>query len=116
MGLQARIARVVREGQEVELPVEQVQVGDEVIVRPGEKIPVDGVVLSGSTSVDESMITGESLPVEKDISDPLIGATINQQSLLRMRNDQSGSRHGACQYHSHGRASARLQGSNPAAC
>jgi len=90
MGLQARIARVVRDGKEVELPVEQVQVGDEVIVRPGEKIPVDGVVLSGSTSVDESMITGESIPVEKGVGDLLIGATINQHSLLRMRTTKVG--------------------------
>ncbi len=65
MGLQARTAHVIRAGQEVEIPVEQVQVGDEVVVRPGEKIPVDGVVLSGTSSVDESMITGESLPVDK---------------------------------------------------
>jgi len=65
IGLQARTAPVVRNGQEVELPIEQVHVGDELIVRPGEKIPVDGVVLSGTSSVDESMITGESIPVER---------------------------------------------------
>src|SRR5205807_9902535 len=65
IGLQARTAHVLRGGKEVELPVEQVQVGDELIVRPGEKIPVDGTVLSGISSVDESMITGESIPIEK---------------------------------------------------
>src|SRR6266849_2640592 len=85
IGLQARTAHVLRAGQEVELPIEQVQVGDELIVRPGEKIPVDGVVLSGSSSVDEAMITGESMPVEKGMRDPLIGATINQHGLLQMR-------------------------------
>jgi Cu+-exporting ATPase len=85
IGLQARAAHVVRAGQEVELPVEQVQVGDELIVRPGEKIPVDGTVLSGDSSVDESMITGESIPVEKVEGEPLIGATVNQRGLLRMR-------------------------------
>jgi len=85
IGLQARTAHVLRAGQEVELPIEQVQVGDDVMVRPGEKIPVDGVVLSGSSSVDEAMITGESIPVEKGMGDPLIGATINQHGLLHLR-------------------------------
>lgn len=90
IGLQARTARVIRAGQEVELPLEQVRVGDEVIVRPGEKIPVDGVVLSGLSSVDESMITGESIPVEKAEGESLIGATINQRGLLRMRATKVG--------------------------
>jgi Cu+-exporting ATPase len=90
IGLQARAAHVVREGQEVELSVEQVQVGDELIVRPGEKIPVDGNVLSGDSSVDESMITGESIPVEKVEGEPLIGATVNQRGLLRMRATKVG--------------------------
>ncbi len=85
MGLQARTAHVVRDGKERELPIEQVQVEDELLVRPGEKIPVDGVVLSGRSSVDESMITGESMPVEKAEGESLIGATINQRGLLRMR-------------------------------
>ncbi len=90
IGLQARTAHVVRAGQEVELPIEQVLVGDEVVVRPGEKIPVDGVVLSGLSSVDESMITGESIPVEKAEGESLIGATINQRGLLRMRATRVG--------------------------
>ena len=90
MGLQARTAHVIRNGQEVELPIEQVRVGDELLVRPGEKIPVDGVVLSGSSAVDESMITGESIPVEKLEGEPLIGATINQRGLLRMRATKVG--------------------------
>src|SRR6266566_782329 len=85
IGLQARTAHVLRAGHEVELPIEQVQVGDELIVRPGEKLPVDGVVFSGSSSVDEAMITGESIPVEKVAGDPLIGATINQHGLLHLR-------------------------------
>jgi P-type Cu+ transporter len=89
-GLQARTAHVVHNGQEVDLPIEQVQVGDELIVRPGEKVPVDGVVISGISSVDESMMTGESLPVEKSLDAPLIGATINQQGLLRMRASRVG--------------------------
>jgi P-type Cu+ transporter len=90
IGLQAHTAHVLRAGQEVELPIEQVQVGDELIVRPGEKIPVDGAVLSGISSVDESMITGESIPVEKVEGEPLIGATINQRGLLRMRATKVG--------------------------
>jgi Cu+-exporting ATPase len=90
IGLQARTAHVVRNGQEVELPIEQVHVDDELIVRPGEKIPVDGVVLSGTSSVDESMITGESIPVEKRTDDALIGATINQRGLLHMRATKVG--------------------------
>ncbi len=90
IGLQARTAHVIRAGQEVELPIEQVQVGDELVVRPGEKIPVDGVVQSGLSSIDESMITGESIPVEKVEGDPLIGATINQRGLLRTRATKVG--------------------------
>jgi Cu+-exporting ATPase len=90
IGLQARTAHVIRAGEEVELPVEQVQVGDELIVRPGEKVPVDGMVLSGISSVDESMITGESIPIEKVEGEPLIGATINQHGLLRMRATKVG--------------------------
>lgn len=83
-GLQARFASVVRGGNEIELPIEQVQVGDELIVRPGEKIPVDGEVIAGHSWVDESMITGESIPVEKAEGDLVIGATINQSGLLHM--------------------------------
>jgi Cu+-exporting ATPase len=90
IGLQAHTAHVVRGGQEVEIPIEQVQVGDEVLVRPGEKIPVDGTVLTGISTVDESMITGESIPVEKVEGEPLIGATINQHGLLRMRATKVG--------------------------
>ena len=90
IGLQPRTAHVVRAGKEVEVPIEQVQVSDELVVRPGEKIPVDGVVLSGLSSVDESMITGESIPVEKAIGDPLIGATINQRGLLHVRATKVG--------------------------
>jgi len=82
MGLRAKTARVIRDGQEIDIPVEQVNTGDLIIVRPGEKIPVDGVVHEGQSAVDESMITGESLPVDKGPGDPVIGATINKQGLL----------------------------------
>src|SRR5579884_4108181 len=90
IGLQARTAHVIRNGQEVEVPIAQVQVDDELIVRPGEKIPVDGVVQSGHSTVDEAMITGESIPVEKAEGDTLIGATLNQRGLLRMRATKVG--------------------------
>jgi Cu+-exporting ATPase len=78
IGLQAKTARVLRDGKEFDVPVEEVIVGDHVIVRPGEKIPVDGRITKGSSSVDESMITGESIPVEKREGDEVIGATLNK--------------------------------------
>jgi Cu+-exporting ATPase len=90
IGLQARTAHVVRGGQEIEVFIEEVQVGDELVVRPGEKLPVDGVVIGGHSAVDEAMITGESIPVEKGEGDALIGATINQRGLLRMRATKVG--------------------------
>ena len=83
IGLQAKTARVVRDGKELDIPVEEVLVGDVVIVRPGEKIPVDGRVVEGSSAVDESMVTGESLPVEKHMGDEVIGATINKTGAFR---------------------------------
>jgi Cu+-exporting ATPase len=78
IGLQPRTARVVRGGAEVEIPVDQVVLGDEILVRPGERIPVDGDLLTGSSSVDESMVTGESMPVSKGPGDLVVGATVNQ--------------------------------------
>jgi len=90
IGLQAKTARVVREGAEVDIPVEEVLVGDTVVVRPGEKIPVDGVVLEGNSSIDESMITGESIPVEKLVGDEVIGATMNQTGSFRFRATKVG--------------------------
>jgi Cu+-exporting ATPase len=90
MGLRARTARVMRDSAEIEVPVDEVRVGDLVLVRPGEKIPVDGVVVEGRSSVDESMLTGESLPVDKGPGDALIGATINKQGLLRFEATKVG--------------------------
>jgi len=109
IGLQAKTARVLRDGKEVDLPVEEVLVDDHVVVRPGEKIPVDGIVRKGSSSVDESMITGESIPVEKREGDEVIGATLNKTgsftfeatkvgkdtalaSIIRMVQDAQGSK------------------------
>jgi Cu+-exporting ATPase len=90
LGLQARTARVLRNGEETEIPVEDVVVGDEVAIRPGEKIPVDAVVLSGTSAVDESMVTGEPMPVTKRSGDPVIGATINTTGSLRVRAEKVG--------------------------
>jgi Cu+-exporting ATPase len=90
MGLRAKTARVLRDGAEVEIAIDDVRVGDVVIVRPGEKIPVDGVVVDGRSSVDESMITGESMPVGKGPGDKVIGATINKQGLLKCEATQVG--------------------------
>ncbi len=91
IGLQPKTARVLRDGREVDIPVEQVVVGDIIVVRPGEKIPVDGVVSAGSSAVDESMITGESIPVEKREGDEVIGATINKTGAFRFRATKVGS-------------------------
>jgi Cu+-exporting ATPase len=85
MGLQAKTARVIRNGEEQEIPVEDVQVGDIVIVRPGEKIPVDGTVTEGYSGVDEKVITGESIPVEKKAGDPVVGATLNKTGVLKFK-------------------------------
>jgi Cu+-exporting ATPase len=82
MGLRAKTARILREGVEYDVPIEEVVTGDTIIVRPGEKIPVDGRVIDGRSEIDESMITGESLPVEKQAGDDVIGATINRQGML----------------------------------
>ncbi len=84
VGLQAKTARVELNETEIDLPVEQVRVGDVLIVKPGEKIPVDGRVVSGFSAVDESMLTGESLPVDKQTGDMVMGATLNQQGLLKV--------------------------------
>jgi Cu+-exporting ATPase len=90
IGLQAKTARVLQDGQELDLPVEQVQVGNLVRVRPGEKIPVDGVVVDGLSSVDESMVTGESIAVEKGPDAEVIGATLNQTGSFTFRATRVG--------------------------
>lgn len=90
MGLRAKTARVVKDNQEMEIPVEEVQVGDIVVVKPGEKIPVDGVVIEGYSGVDEKVITGESIPVEKKIGDQVVGATINKTGMLKFKATKVG--------------------------
>ncbi len=90
IGLQAKTARVVRDGQEVEIPVEEVLVGDVVVVRPGDKIPVDGEITEGRSAVDESMVTGESLPVDKQVGDEVIGATVNTTGAFKFRATKVG--------------------------
>ena len=90
IGLQAKTARVVRDGKEIDLPVEEVLVGDTVVVRPGDKIPVDGEVLEGASAIDESMITGESMPVEKGVDDEVIGSTLNKTGSFKFRATKVG--------------------------
>jgi Cu+-exporting ATPase len=90
MGLRPKTARVIREGKEMDIPVEEVLVGDTVIVRPGEKIPVDGIVKDGKSAVDESMITGESIPVKKKTGDEVIGATINKTGSFKFQATKVG--------------------------
>ena len=91
MGLQAKTARIERDGRESEVPLGEVRVGDIVLVRPGEKIPVDGEIISGESNVDESMLTGEPLPAKKNVGDRVIGATLNASGSFRFRATQVGS-------------------------
>lgn len=90
LGLQAKSATVIRDGIEVELPIEQVLVNDILLVKPGQKIPVDGVIVEGKSSINESMITGEPIPVDKGPDDNVIGATINKQGSLKIKATQVG--------------------------
>src|SRR2546425_1190054 len=90
IGLQAKQARVIRDGRELDIPVEDVKVSDVVVVRPGEKVPVDGVILEGTSSLDESMLTGESMPVDKGPGDQVIGATLNKTGYFRFKATQVG--------------------------
>jgi len=90
LDLQAKNATVIREGKEVVLPVDQIVVGDILVVKPGEKIPIDGVIIKGETSIDESMVTGESLPVEKLVGDKVIGATINKSGSVQIQATKVG--------------------------
>lgn len=90
MGLQPKTARVIREGRELDIPVEELVVGDIIFVRPGEKIPVDGIIIEGSSSVDESMLTGESIPVDKNVGSEVIGATINKHGGFKFKATKVG--------------------------
>ncbi len=90
MGLRPKTASVLRDGAEVDIPIESVVLGDRVIVRPGERLPVDGIVIEGHSAVDESMLTGESLPVDKKPGDEVVGGTINKQGLLKFEATRVG--------------------------
>src|SRR5680860_1450511 len=91
IGLQAKTARVLRDGNEIDVPIGEVQLGDIIRVRPGEKIPVDGIIIEGESSVDESMVTGESLPVDKNKNDTVVGATINKTGTFTFKATKVGS-------------------------
>lgn len=90
MGLQAKTARVIREGEEKDIPIEEVVVDDTIFVRAGEKIPVDGEIIEGSSTIDESMLTGESLPVSKNVGDSVIGATVNKHGSFKFKATKVG--------------------------
>ena len=90
MGLQARDARVIRNGQEIDVPINEVQIGDTILVCPGEKIPVDGEIISGTSTIDEAMVTGESIPVKKQPGDEVIGATINKTGSFKFKATRVG--------------------------
>ncbi|MFH7241435.1 MAG: heavy metal translocating P-type ATPase [Spirulina sp.] len=90
MGLQAKTARVIREGREYDIPIAEVVLGDVVLVRPGEKIPVDGEIIDGSSTLDEAMVTGESVPVQKTVGDEVIGATLNKTGSFKFRATRVG--------------------------
>ncbi|MEY4518660.1 MAG: hypothetical protein RLZZ499_1259, partial [Cyanobacteriota bacterium] len=90
MGLQAQDARVIRNGREIDLPISEVQINDTILVRPGEKIPVDGEIISGNSTIDEAMITGESIPVKKQPGDRVIGATINKTGSFKFKATRVG--------------------------
>lgn len=91
LGLQAKTAQVLRAGKEMEIPISEVVIGDIVVVKPGAKIPVDGKIIEGQTSIDESMITGESIPVDKIVGDSVVGATINKQGSFKFEATKVGS-------------------------
>jgi len=91
LGLQAKTALVERDGQEMEIPINEVKIGEVIIVKPGAKIPVDGKIISGNSSIDESMITGESIPVDKKEGDLVVGATINKQGAFKFEATRIGS-------------------------
>ena len=90
MGLQPKTARVIRDNVEIDIPIEKLEIGDVVVVRPGEKVPVDGIIVEGDSSLDESMITGESIPVDKTIGDIVIGATINKFGSFKFKTTKIG--------------------------
>ncbi len=85
MGLAPKTAIVIQEGKEMEVPIEEVEIGDVIVVKPGDKIPVDGVVLEGTTAIDEAMLTGESMPVDKKAGDPVYAASINKNGMIRFK-------------------------------
>ena len=90
MKLEAKEAHVIRNGEEMTIPLNELVVGDVIVVKPGEKVPVDGVIVEGKTHLDEKVVTGESFPVSKTVDDPVIGATINQEGLIKVRAEKIG--------------------------
>ena len=115
IGFQARTARVIRDSREMDVPIGAVQSDDIVVVRPGEKVPVDGEIIEGRSSLDESMITGESIPVTKETGDTVIGATINQTGSFRFRATKGGEGYHARPDHPTGGSGPGFRGAYPTA-
>lgn len=115
MGLTPKTGSVLREGEEVEIPVAEIAVGDIVCVRPGERVPVDGVITEGETAMDESMLTGESMPVDKRAGDRVSGGSINKHGYFRFDGKPCGARHRAGADYPPGRGGAGLQSAHRAA-
>src|SRR5699024_6985588 len=90
MGLQPKTAIVVKDGKEVETSIDDLEIGDIIVVKPGEKVPVDGIIVEGQSTIDESMLTGESIPVDKKVDDNVVGATINKFGTFRFKATQIG--------------------------
>ena len=89
VNLQAKEARIIRDNTTIMVPLNEVKVGDYLVIKPGEKIPVDGTIIKGTTSIDESMLTGESIPIEKNVNDTVIGATMNKHGSITIEATKS---------------------------
>ncbi len=109
IGLQPRTARVIRDDQEIDIPIAEVQIGDHLHVRPGGKIPVDAKIIEGASPIDESMLTGEPLPVVKSQDDEVIGGTINKFRYVHLSRHASGKRHRLSPDYCVGETSAKFQ-------
>ncbi|TFF90782.1 MAG: copper-translocating P-type ATPase [Promethearchaeota archaeon] len=90
MNLKVKSARIIRDGSEINIPIDDIELGDVAIIKPGEKIPIDGTIIEGTSTVDESMITGESIPIKKEIGDKVIGSTINQSGFIKVKTEKIG--------------------------
>ena len=115
-GLKPKTARVIKDGKEKDIPIEEVMKGDLIIMRPGEKLPTDGIIISGSSAIDESMLTGESIPLPKEPGSEVFEATINKSGSFYLQGHQDRSRNRPCPDYTTGRGFPGLQVPDPAPC